>query len=421
MSVNLSKYQIDVSKILQKREQIEKAQADRKFGGQELSWMHLKDGESAMVRLIPRVTGELSKEVHRYKYLDQCKFISPKFHANIDDPFFEIRKFLEENCRGWRSKFSDTFGKESEAYKAIEDYTKNIWSDAGKLRESVEHYVLVIHYTAFGPQGLDRDVDLRSFEGPKIMRLSEETFLKVLGIMSSPMYANPAITDFEQGRRLYIKRTGSEKDTVYDITPEPIISSFPKDEKGNIREDILEACPDLDIVFKPDSIDELKSYLVSKGYYELCKVFMTKAEEVYNKCLVAFKGGVAPTAAATLPMPSVEKKVESPVAQHQAAIQQAPPVTQASPPVAQPNVPPTLVKPTSYTPATETPAPVPPIPPTPVVTPPTVVAPTPPPTPVVTSPVNPSVPETTPKASESFDDFLKKLDSDIQALGPVKS
>lgn len=277
MSADLSKFIVNVDAILAQKKAIEDAQAARqKSGNGELIFKYLKPGEGMMFRLVPLIGGRLSKEVWRYRHLGEDSFISPKLMAGVDDPFSIMKDKLEERCSHWRSFTKEKYGKESPQYKVIEEFTKTIWSEAFKLRATVEHYVLIIEYTNYisvGPGELPKKEDLSTYSAIQIFKESETTHLKLLALMAAPFYQNPSILDFQQGRRLFVQRTGAKLDTEYAYTAEGSCTPFPDT-------NLLETSPDLDVVFKPAKPADLTKALQAQGYDKLLESIDPEAESL---------------------------------------------------------------------------------------------------------------------------------------------
>lgn len=382
MSIDLKQYQVRVEQVLVEKKRVDEA---REFNrGGDLDWLHLGDGEEAMVRIIPQKGsdggGRIAKEVHRYRRLQPKKFISPYHHAGVEDPYHQIKEYLQSLCRKYREKFDNQFGKKSSEYETIVEFTKKIWGDSIKLSDSVEHYLLVLNYP--NPQ------DLNAYAGPMILKMSSQTYSKLLGIIASPFYSTQPLLDFEVGRRIHIKREGKDLDTTYSLSVEPDISPFPKDKDGNFRADILEKCPDLDTIFKPSSVDEMKKFLNEQGMYELVKVVPQKLEELYQSCLQQ-----TPPKATEEEPPTFGQKTETP-SSNVVSMQQTPqPQALATPPVNSP-----ILKPETFDAEKANPAPT-----------------------ATTTPNPPSQVETkkeasNPSSSPDLDDLLKGFEKDIEEL-----
>ena len=279
----LDKYRVRIDEVVKQKQAIEQHQASRERGGEDLDWMRLDEGESAMLRVMPLPGGKFSKEVHRYRNLGDKKFVSPRSHSGIDDPYYLVQSYLRDTCRYWREQFANRFSKESAAYTASEEYTKQVWTETSKLRESVEHYMAVLHYTSYNPQLVPLEVDLKTFTGPRLFKVSETTYLKFLGIVCSPMYSNPPIFDFENGRRMFFKRTGTGLDTVYDVIPDPVTTPFPKTSSGDIDVALLESIPDLDALFKPASLSDMNSNLHANGFIKLSEILNEQLANIWMR------------------------------------------------------------------------------------------------------------------------------------------
>ena len=126
MPIDLSKYQVSIDAILKQKQAIEQLRSSREGSG-ELNWMPvLKDGQQAVIRIIPQPGGLLSKEVKRYRSLGEEKFVSPRDHAGIDDPFYLCRTHFYTRFDFWREQFKSRYGDGSTEYVGMDALLKSI-------------------------------------------------------------------------------------------------------------------------------------------------------------------------------------------------------------------------------------------------------------------------------------------------------
>ena len=269
MNPELQKFSVSLDALKAEKDRIEK---ESQRGG-DIQWFQLDDGQAAMIRVLPIIdsaTGaKLSKEVHRYRPTREHKLISPYIHSGVEDSAYQAAEYIKACCSAARKSVEAKYKEGDPIFDKVYAETKTLWSQANAIRPKAEHWMLVLVYPMYGRAGVQPEQDLATFEGPKLFRTSPETHLKFLNTFSSPLYATQPVMDFELGRRVYIKRTGKELDTTYDITLEPTPSAFPKAADGNYRLDLISDAPDLDTIFKPASGEEVAAMVNSLGYLDL--------------------------------------------------------------------------------------------------------------------------------------------------------
>ena len=299
MAIDISKFKVNVQSILDQKKKIEESKASRGGDWGELNFLQIKDGGKALIRIIPQPTGQVAKEVWRYRGVGDENFVSPRRHAGVEDPYSALHTYVTDRCKYWREYAEKTYGKDSQVHTSVFELTKEIWKTAGNLRDRVEYYVFCLQYVA-DPANLGV---YNTYEPVvKIFRMSETTYESLLGIMSSPFYSNPPITDFDQGRQIYISRSGTKLDTVYEITPDPNQTKFPD-------LNILEKIPNLDLVFKPADVKEMKNCLETNGYYK----FAQTVDSTVQSLISGLVGGGAP-AIASVPAPTPAAPAPTPAA-----------------------------------------------------------------------------------------------------------
>lgn len=404
MQLSLNQIQQSVKKSEENKAKLE--------GGGNLNWLSLKDGEYVMLRYLPiPVNGEplISKEVYRYNALSpDCRAIS--LHGmtggHQDDLFSKLQHHIQSYANEARNIARDTLGEDSSAYETIAQECTNVWKFGNLFRHRVSYIIAVITYPLYN-QRQDPSVELNTVEGPKLFRLSQEAYDGFLSILASPLYSNPPITDYQNGRRLLVSRKGTGLDTKYSWQADTNPTPFPTTPDGkNYRTDLYDAIPNVDAVFKPDSDASLYKALKDSKKEELALNFYSKIDQLLqqNGCPLPEKGinPLSAFIAGSSPAPSVSQTPapQATVAQPPTPPQQAPaPQTQKVEVPQNASTTPPLPPPTPYTPSPQPAAPQPPTPPQTVSEPPQAPAP----------PTPPQAPKEELK-NASNDDILNALD-----------